>query len=89
MYDIFGYLEGVVTKIDRDEHGSELEVLAVNGRTCRASDIFNKLPNLVVGEKILLEDATVFLDNGEMIYLVDEDLRGVYIGDECDPPVQI
>ena len=82
----FGHLEGVVAQVEDDGSAVDLQVLAKNGKVCHASDIHRKLAGITVGTKILLEEANVMLDNGEIVYLVDEDLRGVSVGDECDPP---
>ena len=90
-YDIYGHLDGVVTKIEGpDRHGGlDFEVLAPNGVTCHVTDIYGKLSNLKIGMKICLEEASIMLDNGEMIYLVDEKLRGVEIEEVAKGKVPI
>jgi hypothetical protein len=79
-----GHLEGVITKIENHGKGHlTFEVLAGNGVTCYASDIYgDKRPFPVeVGMRICLEEAAVMFDNGRIVYCVDEEMRGVTIND--------
>jgi hypothetical protein len=80
MHNAFGHLEGTVAKVENHGQGhTTFEVKAANGVTCYASDIYGiKRPFPVeVGMRIQLEEATVMFDNGQIVYSVDEDLRGV------------
>jgi hypothetical protein len=84
MHNTYGHLEGVITKIETHGQGhTTFEVLAGNGATCHASDIYGlKRPfPIAVGMKVLLEEATVMFDNGQIVYCVDEELRGVELND--------
>lgn len=86
MHNVYGHLEGTITKIEKHGQGHiTFEVLAENGVTCYASDIYGiKRPFPVeLGMKICLEEAYVMFDNGRMNYGVDEELRGVSINDVC------
>ncbi len=84
MHNTYGHLEGVITKIEKGTQGcTTFEVLAENGVTCYASDIYGikrKFP-VEIGMKICLEEAMIMFDNGRMVYAVDEELRGVAIND--------
>jgi hypothetical protein len=80
VFHPFGHLEGVVTKIN--DHGRgyvTFEVTAVNGVTCFGSDIHGDVRPfpIAVGRQILLEEADVIFENGQIVYTVDERLRGV------------
>ena len=84
MDNAYGHMEGIITKIDNHGDGHiTFEVLASNGVTCYASDIYgtNRPFPIEVGMKICLEEATVMFDNGRIDYCVDEKLRGVAIDD--------
>jgi len=80
---LFGHLEGVVTKIGSNGPGIDFEVRTRRGKICYATDLTGVLDHVTVGMKICLEEAAVFFDNGEIDYIVDENLRGVHVGDEC------
>ncbi len=79
----FGHLEGVVTKICGHQGDNEIEVRSAQGITCHVCDLYDKLGALEVGMKLALEEANVQFDNGRILYIVDENLRGVAINDVC------
>lgn len=81
MCKSFGHLEGTVTKINNDS--DDIEVRSSRGIICYASDLYNKLSALEVGMKLTLEEADVQFDNGRILYIVDEHLRGVSLNDVC------
>lgn len=86
MNSSYGYLEGVITKIEDHGHGHKtFEVLAPNGVTCYVTDIegLSRPFPIEVGMDIVLEDASVMFENGRIQYCVDEQLRGVQIGEEA------
>ena len=75
----FGHLEGTVTKID----DGEIEVRSALGISCYVSDIYSRLKHLETGMKLTLEEANIQFDNGRILYIVDENLRGVSVNDVC------
>ena len=82
MSQPYGHLEGIVTKINTKVY-VEIEVRSVCGITCYVNDLFNNLKALEVGMKLTLEETNVQFDNGRILYIVDENLRGVSINDVC------
>ncbi len=81
----YGFLRGVVTKVEN--HGMchvGYEVLADNGVTCYASDIYGNDRLVPVGTHLCLEEATVLFENGRMVYLLPEDPEDVLIGKRAE-----
>ena len=81
MCKSFGHLEGTVTKINNDS--DDIEVRSSRGITCYVSELYKRLHSLEVGMKLTLEEASVQFDNGRILYIVDENLRGVSLNDVC------
>lgn len=80
---LFGHLEGFVVEIDKSDPGINFKVRVSSGKICLATDLRGVLDHVTVGMKVCLEGAYAFFDNGEIDYIVDENLRGVHVGDEC------
>lgn len=82
MSNPFGYLKGIVTKIEDDGSFIEIEVCAVNSRICFVTDLYRHLATVTVGTSIEIEDATVLFENGVLVYMIDQEMRGVTIGED-------
>ncbi len=81
MSNPFGYLKGIVTKMEDDGSSIDIEVCAVNSRVCFVTDLYRHLATVTVGTSLELEDATIIFENGVLVYMIDQEMRGVTVGE--------
>lgn len=81
MSNPFGYLKGSITKVENDRFSTQIEVCAENGHTCFVTDLYRHLATVEVGTSLELEDATIIFENGVLVYMIDQEMRGVFVGE--------